>query len=222
MTAFIFDPSRVDELLTKLPALAGALPARNTEGTSSSFNGWQKTDRELYRLLANPHYRHLIEALDAIENVLAAGCDLSELLSTPRHAQFSAHLSEVWVADDFLTRGFDVSRPKRTHARSADLVAVGSALDATIEVYSPRVWQALDDWTLELQDAVKNLDEPYDFEIEIAIHAYSGLLWHESCPRSVPESEMALLEFVRDPAARVHTRRRPTSAQAERKCAVCS
>lgn len=79
----------------------------------------------------------------------------------------------MWVADDFLTRGFEVSRPKRTHARSADLVVVGRGIDATIEVYSPRVWQALDDWTLELQDAVKNLDEPYDFEIEIAVRSMS-------------------------------------------------
>lgn len=175
MPLFLFDPVRVDRLRAVLPALSAQLPASASEGALTSLPALRKTGREVYRLLANPHYRHLREALRVIENVLTAGCDLRDLLSTSKHSQFSSRLSEAWAADHFLFKGFNVSTVPRTGSRGADLVIEKGQLSATIEIYSPRVWEALDDWMLELQDELKNLDQPYDYVLEVSVSAPHGV-----------------------------------------------
>ncbi len=175
MPAFLFDPARVDRVLAVMPALRAQLQAPASEGLVAAVAGLRKTRREVYRLLANPHYRHLRETLRVIENTLAAGCDLGDLLSTSRHSQFSSRLSEAWAADHFLLKGFAVRTSPRTGNRGADLVVERKELSATIEVYSPRIWEALDDWMLELQDELKNLDEPFDFILDVNVQAPHGV-----------------------------------------------
>jgi hypothetical protein len=175
LTEFLFHPSRVSRVLDVLPALRASLPPETVEGRVATFPGWRKTGREIYRLLANIHYRHLRDALRAVENVLQSDCDFADLVATTKNDQFSANLSEVLVADHFLRRDFAVSKLPRTDRRTADLVVEKGHLTATIEVYSPRVWKALEDWTLAIQDAIKNLDEPYDYVVELDIRASHGL-----------------------------------------------
>jgi hypothetical protein len=161
--AFLFEPARVARLLSVLPALRGALPAPAVDSEQArSFPGL-KNPREIYRLLANPHYAHLRQSLRAIENGLAARCRFGDLLTTRDYPQFAARMSEVRVADHFLLRDFAVATLPASGARVADLRVNRGDVEATLEVYSPRVWLALADWERTVRDELKNIDEPLDY-----------------------------------------------------------
>ena len=122
-------------------------------------------------MLANAHMPHLRPALLAIENVIAADVGLGDLLTTTARAQFSARLTEALVADHFLLKGFQVRSIPRGNGRTADFVVDDGALAATVEVYSPREWEAVDDWETALWDTVKNLDVPQVFRVSVNTRA---------------------------------------------------
>lgn len=163
MPEFLFDPTRVERLLAVLPTLQAALPPpREDSELARSFAGGMKNRRAIYRLLANPHYPHLRQALRAIDGALVAG-DFGDLLRTGDYAQFAARLSEVWAADHFLLRDFSVATLAASGERAGDLRVVRGSIEATLEIYSPRIWLALADWDTAVADELKNVDEPLDY-----------------------------------------------------------
>lgn len=174
---FLFDPTRVERTLTALPAIAGQLPAApSDEGATAAAEprGVRKSSREIYRLLGNADMSHLRPALLAIENVIHGGVELPEPFSAKKHDQFSSHLTEAIAADHFLLRGFAVTKIPRQHKRTADFAISDGTLDVTIEIYSPREWDAIADWEMALWDSVKNLDVPQVFSASVNTRTAPG------------------------------------------------
>ncbi len=166
----IYDPARVERLLTVLPSLAARLPSPNHEGRpSAAFPGQRITERALYRLLANPHYPHLREALRAIEAAATAGMSLKELREAKRRAEFGSLLAEVLVADHFLSRGLAVSPRSSRGSKNPDLDLAADGFTAAVEVYSPRSWHWREDWLEDVSDTLKYADIAYAFAATVDV-----------------------------------------------------
>jgi hypothetical protein len=118
----------------------------------------RKTQREVYRWIANTHYEHLADAVLHLERVHAAGCTFGSLLSTRDREQFVSLTAEVLVADDFLRRGYEVQTVQRSDQVSPDLLVVVDGLDVAVEVYSPRELLAVDAWVKEVSDLLNYVD----------------------------------------------------------------
>lgn len=168
--SFLFHPDRVNRLLAVLPSLAKHLPHPATEGSESGVSdGWRITDRAIYRLLANPHYPHLREGLRAIDNVIVAGMSLKELRNEKDRGNFGSFLAEALHADHFLQRGLAVARGAGDVGKP-DLEVAAEEFTATVEVYSPRNWQARGDWVGNVIDALKNADVPYEYAATVSMN----------------------------------------------------
>jgi hypothetical protein len=165
---FLFHPYRVAQLLAVLPSLAANLPDPENEGRpSEAFAGWRLTHRALYRLLTNPHYPHLREGLRAIENDICAGMSMKELRNEVDRGNFGSFLAEALLADHFFQRGLTVARGGKTG--KPDLEVGAADFTATVEVYSPRNWQARGDWLGNVVDALKNADVPYEYAASVSV-----------------------------------------------------
>jgi hypothetical protein len=176
--AFIYDPKRVARLLKCLPSLAARLPSPEEEGRAAeAFTGQRITDRALYRLLANPQYPHLREALRAIEAAAASAMSLKELREAKLRGEFGSLLAEVLLADHFLSRGLAVSKRSPRVGKNPDLEVAAEGFTATVEVYSPRSWHWREDWLDDVRDALKNADIPYAFAATVDI-VVTGLPMH--------------------------------------------
>ena len=75
-TPILFSPAKVKEVLEGMPAVAALLPDPELEGQPSvAFPRFlRKTEREVYRWIANTHYEHLAAAVLHLERAHAAGC----------------------------------------------------------------------------------------------------------------------------------------------------
>lgn len=159
-TPILFSPENVRNVLVKLPSVAALLPDPALEGEpSDAFPGvLRKTQREVYRWIANTDYEHLADAVRHLERVHAAGCTFGSLLSTRDREQFVSLTAEVLVADDFLRRGYEVQTVQRSDQVSPDLLVVVDGLDVAVEVYSPRELLAVDAWVKEVSDLLNYVD----------------------------------------------------------------
>lgn len=167
---FIYDPKRVARLLECLPSLAERLPSPYKEGQAAgSFPGQRITARALYRLLANPQYPHLREALRAIEAVTAGRMTLKNLLAAKSRGEFGSLLAEVLLADHFLSRGLTVSGHSSPNGKNPDLEVAAAGFTATVEVYSPRSWHWREDWLDDVRDTLKNADIPFAFVATVGV-----------------------------------------------------
>jgi hypothetical protein len=101
--------------------------------------------------------------LRAIDDTLAHGCRFRDLLTTTDFTQCQARMSEVRVAERFLVRGFDIAALPASGETAADLRVLGDGVEATLEVYRPRVWLALADWQQNRVDELKNVDKPLSY-----------------------------------------------------------
>lgn len=169
-TSILFSPAKVEHVLASLPSVAAFLPDPAVEGVpSEAFPGvLRKTDRELYRWIANTHYPHLAEAVVHLERVHAAGCTFGNLLTTRNREQFVSYTAEVLVADDFLRRGHTVSTIPRSGQGSPDLHVAGDGIDVAVEVYSPRELLAVDEWVHELSDLLSYVDIRASYSSRVA------------------------------------------------------
>src|SRR6266498_4753407 len=129
-TPILFSPENVRNVLVKLPSVAALLPDPALEGEpSDAFPGvLRKTQREVYRWIANTHYEHLADAVVHLERVHAAGCTFGSLLTTRDREQFVSLTAEVLVADDLLRRGYAVSTIPRSDRVSPDLHVVADEI----------------------------------------------------------------------------------------------
>jgi hypothetical protein len=165
-TPLLFSPERVRKTLVSLPSLAALLPDPGAEGVESE--AWpgvlRKTDRELYRWLANTaHFEHLAEVVGQLERVKTAGCSLDGLLKTRSREQFVGHTSELLVADDLLDRGYGVRTVERSGESSPDLLVSGDGIEVAVEVYTPRELRTVDAWVDDLKDLLNNADIAADY-----------------------------------------------------------
>jgi hypothetical protein len=159
-TPILFSPDNVRGVLANLPSVAALLPDPAEEGVDSeAFPGvLRKTEREVYRWLANTHYEHLAEVVPVLERVHAAGCSFGSLLTTRDREQFVSHRDEILVADDLLRRGFGVSTIPLAATVTPDLRVTGDGIDVAVEVYSPRELLAVDAWVHEVTDLLSYTD----------------------------------------------------------------
>ncbi len=166
----LFAPANVRDVLSRLPAIAALVPEPADEGfESDAFPGvLRKTDRELYRWIANTHYEHLADAVLHLERVHAAGCSFEPLLTTSHRELFDGHITEVFVADDLLRRGYMVSTVPRADQPTPDLHVLSEGIDVAVEVYGPRELLAVDAWLKEVLDVLNYVDirASYDSRIE--------------------------------------------------------
>jgi hypothetical protein len=167
--AILFKPTAVQDVLAGLPSLAALLPDPTLEGDpSEAFPGvLRKTDRELYRWIANPHYQHLAEPLAQLERAHAAGCTFGSLLTTRDREQFISLTSEAFVAEDLLRRGYSVTTVLRQGAAVPDIHVVADGIDIAVEVYRPRELLAVDDWVKELTDLFQYVDVQASFSSSV-------------------------------------------------------
>jgi hypothetical protein len=158
--AILFKPSAVRQVLATLPSVAALLPDPDEEGVDSeAFPGvLRKTEREVYRWIANTHYEHLADAVAHLERVYAAGCTFDRLLTTPDRELFASLAVEALVADDLLRRGYEVKTVPRTDQPSPDLHVVVNGLDVAVEVYSPREYLPADEWVHDVTDLLNYVD----------------------------------------------------------------
>lgn len=156
-------------MLATLPSVAALLPDPADEGvTSEGFPGvLRKTDREVYRWIANTHYQHLADAVVHLERVHAAGCRFGELLKTSDRELFVSHTAEVFVADDLLRRGYTVKTIPRSSQPSPDLHVLTDGVDVAVEVYSPRELLAVDAWVHEVTDLLSYVDMPASYNSRV-------------------------------------------------------
>ena len=107
---FLFDPVEVRQMLEGFPSLHGGLADPNREGEKSdSFPAARKSERQIYRVLANLHYPHLRTLVETLDFCIAGGFTQPKLLSTRAHGEFGSALSELRTAKYFLRRGFSVA-----------------------------------------------------------------------------------------------------------------
>jgi hypothetical protein len=158
-TAILFSPTDVEHVLAELPSVAAQLPAPGLEGQpSAAFSTLRKTDREVYRWIANTHYEHLADVVARLEHVYAAGCEFGTFLTTRDREQFVGLIAEVLVADDLLLRGYSVRTIGRSSEPTPDLHVAGDGVDVVVEVYSPRELIAVDEWLHEVSDLLNYVD----------------------------------------------------------------
>ncbi len=159
----------MEETLAELPSLARLLPPPSVEGVNSeAFPGvLRKTNREVYRWIANTHYGHLAGAVPCLDRVHAEGCLFGNLLTTTSREQFVSHTTEVLVADDLLRRGYGVRTIPRSGHASPDLLIECSHLDLAVEVYAPRELLAVDEWVREVSDLLSYVDIPASFRSRV-------------------------------------------------------
>jgi hypothetical protein len=169
-TKILFSPVSVEKTLASLPSVAALIPSPAIEGESSeAFPGvLRKTDRELYRWIANTHYDHLAAAVLYLERVHAAGCRFGNLLTTRSREQFVSHTAEVLVADDLLRRGYTLSTFPRSDQASPDLHVTGDGINLAVEVYSPRELLAIDAWVDEVSDLLNYADMRASYRSDVA------------------------------------------------------
>lgn len=171
-TAYLFDPAEVVQVLGELPSLGAALgdPAREGE-PSTAFPLARKSERQIYRILANDHYEHLAELLRSLDYCLAHGFTQPSLLRTRGRSNFDSGVSELGAAEHFLLRGFVVEGldARRRSEPVPEFLASQAELEIAVEVYRPVEWGGLSALTDQLMELLKSLDVPLDYRFEVQV-----------------------------------------------------
>jgi hypothetical protein len=205
-TAILFSPDDVRRVLAAAPSVAALVPDPADEGLpTEAFAELRKTERELYRWIANTHFEHLATAVVQLEEVHAAGVTFEQLLKTRSRDQFVSLTTEMFVAHDLLRRGYDVTTIPRSRESSPDLHVRGDGVDLVLEVYSPRELLAVDAWLHEVGDLLNYVDiaASYDWRIatDFSIAGAPEHLKHDPwAPQKMLESTRAavIADIARD------------------------
>jgi hypothetical protein len=170
--SFLFDPADVAKVLDRLPHLRSVIPDPAREGQeSAAFRGMRKSERQLYRVLSNVHYEHLDALLRSLDFCIGRGFTQPTMLRTRARSAFAAAVSEVYVAEHLLNRGFGVEGLESEKGADTvpELVARKDSLAIAVEVYAPLEWEGLGELMDELTSGVKNLDLPIDYRFEARV-----------------------------------------------------
>jgi len=170
--SFLFDPADVAKVLDRLPHLRSVIPDPAREGQESvAFQGMRKSERQLYRVLSNVHYEHLDALLRSLDFCIGRGFTQPTMLRTRARSAFAAAVSEVYVAEHLLNRGFGVEGLDSEKGADTvpELVARKDSFAIAVEVYAPLEWEGLGELMDELTSGVKNLDLPFDYRFEARV-----------------------------------------------------
>ena len=162
---YLFLPEEVEEILKNYPELK-KLTSPFKEGVESSgFHKARKSQRQIYRILTNQHDDHLAELLKTLEFCLSKGFQNPALLQTRDSSQFSSAVSELFVGEAFIDRGFQVRGFDHAKEQQSvpDIIATSHECSLVAEIYSPRDWEGLALFVDEIRLYLKYLDRPLDF-----------------------------------------------------------
>jgi hypothetical protein len=167
--SFLFSPSSVSGLLEDLPNLRERVGSPVREGVNSdAYPGARRTERQIYRILSNTHYKHLRQLLRSIDRCISRGFVPPKLLTTRSRSQFDSRLAEVGVAEHLLRNGYQLEAMEHV-GRVPEFLARGHGHELAVEVYRPRSREGIDELMDSLQDAIKNLDEPFDYSFDVSV-----------------------------------------------------
>lgn len=173
---YLYDPEIVTKVLKTYPLLFHKLNPAWEGQKALSFSKLRKTRREIYRILSNQHYPRLANVLAILEHCLAMEWENPTLLRTRAKTNFESALSELFVAESFLQRGFTIQgfeKQKGSDLVPDMLVQLGD-ISLSAEVYSPIDWDGYNCFLDELRFAIQHLDVPWNYRFEIKM----GLISH--------------------------------------------
>jgi hypothetical protein len=160
-------------VLASYPALAAELKPEREGVKAEWFEHVRKSERQLYRVLGNTHYAHLVELLEALDSCLTHGYKQPRLLRTRARSSFAPDLAELRVAEHFALAncaiaGFDYSKGGES---VPDLVATTrDGFRVAVEAYCPMAFEHLDGFRDDLISAIKNIDLPFDLSFRLSFH----------------------------------------------------
>ncbi len=170
MIEYIYDPKIVDAVLRSHPLIRQRLKSPAREGKKAiSFPQTRKTGREIYRILSNQNYPHLVDLIDALEYCLINGYEQPQLLKTRMQTEFDSAEAELFVATYFLRRGFAVQGFNQGKGTTSipDMFVESGTLSVIVEVYCPRDWAGLRYFIEDLRLGILHLDVALDFYFTI-------------------------------------------------------
>ena len=168
---YLFDPKHVAEQQRNFPS-SRQCSALDREGESEWFLGMRKSARQIYRVLGNTHYAHLVELLAALELCLARGFSQPSLLRTRGRDKFDSDVAELRVAEHFALLGVEIAGfdgDKDEEAVPDVGVTTASGLVVSVEVFRPVQWEHAERLLETLQDVAKNIDLPWDYRFCLAL-----------------------------------------------------
>lgn len=127
-------------------------------------------DREVVRLLLNPHYSGILSILELIEEYgPVCGAIIDRILQCNDYMSFPRYLSELYLFAYLLkiANKENISVPSDDHTSNPDISLKLDDLDVLIEIYSPTDFYGYQDYERALIRAIKYLDVPFGFVIQI-------------------------------------------------------
>lgn len=167
---FLFLPENVENILQNYPVLSRKMSSPYKEGQrSSAFPKARKSQRQIYRILANQHYPHLVELLQTLEYCLSKGYQNPAVLRTRNQSQISSAISELLVAHYLIINGFDVLGYDQLKNQKSipDILATKKGISLVVEVYQPRDWEGLGLFLDDIVYYLKYIDRPLDYVCNI-------------------------------------------------------
>lgn len=167
---YLFNPQEIIQALADYGSLKKKLKNPEKEGIKSkSFSSLRKTQREIYRILTNLHYKHLKNLLSNLDFCISRGWKNPRLLQTRSEFEFDSLVSELLVATHFAKSGYNISSFDHSKGKNIvpDLLASTDSVSLVMEVYSPRDWDGLEYYFEDLRLSILHLDLPYDFNFKL-------------------------------------------------------
>lgn len=212
--SYLFLPDHVRNRLESFPALKGALRDPEKEGApSQAFPNARKSGRQIYRVLANDHFPHLLELLERIDHCMSQGFLLPTLTRTSGGSNFESGLAELRTAEQLLEAGWTLEELEITRDQESvpEFLVFKNGHTAVVEVYCPRTREGLDQFMDRLMHEAKDLDRALDFRFEVEVEQLNrfdeqGHLLHvnpQELARGLDQStrqrlEKALTSEIRD------------------------
>lgn len=169
---YLYDPRIVDKVLQGFPSLYQKLGNPVLEGKKAvSFPQCRRTGREIYRILSNQHYPHLVELLSILDYCIANGWEQPTLIKTRGQKEFDSSVAELSVANFFLRLGLKVKGLDQGKGTNPvpDMLIESGGISVSAEVYCPRDWNGLDHFQEEIRLGILHLDVPWDFCFQISM-----------------------------------------------------
>lgn len=169
---YLFVPEHVRDRLASVPALEKALTDPEKEGTpSQAFPTARKSARQIYRVLANDHFPHLVDLLERIARCMSQGFLLPTLTRTSGGSNFDSGLAELRTAEQFLAADWTLEELETTRGQASvpEFLATKNSHAVVVEVYCPRTREGLDQFMDRLMHEIKDLDRSFDYQFEINV-----------------------------------------------------
>jgi hypothetical protein len=169
---YLFNASKINKTLNNYPNLKHEITRYIEQAESSNaFPKLKKSGREIFRILSNQHYSHLVQLINIIEKSLKNGWDQPILYKTKNHIRFGSAVSELFVVNSLLNKGFNIKGfdAIKNSDFIPDIYAEKNYETFSIEVYCPRDWGPLNYFIDELRLSLLNLDFPINYKYSINI-----------------------------------------------------